>query len=239
MNAMTTFTAKYVADADIQPRLAHVTLWQRIKLLQHKRGYCWATNEQIAEMLHISASYVSHLITDLVRLGCVARQVMYREDTHEVVGRMLLAFDEPKETMDEAFASLVKIAQMRDEKGQRMRLAMNARQVGLNPNTVWEATLKYGIARVDQAMANIMASSTVKNVYAYFYGFLQQGWQCGKRAQRYVGKAYATKRHAMPAMFHGAPMQATGRDDQKNAELYAMLDKLNEKRKAHLTQQKA
>ena len=74
----------------------HLYVLETIKKLSRKKGYCYAFNFTLAKMLHITANRVSHVISDLVNAGLLARQLFFN-DRGEVVERRLKAI-EPKKT---------------------------------------------------------------------------------------------------------------------------------------------
>lgn len=221
-----------VADSGIQIRAAHIALWQRIRLLQYKKGVCWALNSSLAEYFGWSKSYVSHLLTDLERVGCISRSIVYAHGTREVEARLIVAFDKPVQSDDEKIAVFAKIAKRTGEAGTRMRLAMNGRKCGLNPSKIWAAVEKFGTERVDQALAQVKASKSGLNPYIIFYGFLKNCWTLGKRASRYVGKVYEYEKKQRPAVLvgHGTIDMSKPMDPA----LRAMIDEVAAKRKAAL-----
>lgn len=221
-----------VADSGISIRGAHIALWQYIRVLQHKKGVCWALNEHLAAYFGWSKSYISHLLTDLERVGCISRSIVYAQGTREVEARLIVAFDKPVQSDDEKIAVFAKIAKRTGEAGTRMRLAMNGRKCGLNPARIWSAMEKFGTERVDQALAQVKASKSGLNPYIIFYGFLKHAWSLGKRASRYVGKTFEYEKKQRPAVLvgHGAIDMSAPMDPA----LRAMIDKVAAKRKAVL-----
>ena len=52
-------------------------------------GYCWATNEYFAKLYGVSRSTISSLIKELVEEHYIGSQIIYRENSKEVLGRRL------------------------------------------------------------------------------------------------------------------------------------------------------
>lgn len=168
-------------------------LAEKIICLQRKKGFCWATNAQLADMMNLSRGYISHELTYLERAGMIYRQVEYDERTGEVVCRKLYAFKHTQETAlaKEKVEEMLKDA---SEGGQKRRLVANGLNVGIAPPKMIQAIMQFGIEKVDEALAVVKASNGVRNPVKYLYKALYQGWKAGKRAQSYIGTVFTGAR---------------------------------------------
>lgn len=156
---------------------------EKIRCLQKKKGFCFATNAQLAGMMNLSAGYISHELTYLERAGKIYRLVE-RDDRGEVTCRKLYAFKHTEET---ALAAGKVEEMMKDESenGQRRRLCANGANVGIAPTRIIKAILQFGIEKVDEALSIVKASTSVRNPMKLLYKALYEGWKAGKRAQAY------------------------------------------------------
>lgn len=64
-------------------------LLRKIIQLSAKKGFCWATNKTLAEMFEAAARTVQRWIRALKDLGYIKVEIVYKEDTKEVVGRKI------------------------------------------------------------------------------------------------------------------------------------------------------
>ena len=180
------------------------SLHRLIRSMQAKRGFCWATNAQLAGIMHITSDYVSHLLTLLDRAGLVYRHIERDKKTKEVLYRQLYAFKEAEETATKKEV-IEQLEADRTEEGQRRRLVHNGLNVGITTPKVLFAIKKYGVEAVENALICVKAASTsCNNPIKYFFAALNKAFKPAARAvKRYFGKAYAdAKRHAVkiPAM---------------------------------------
>ena len=60
-------------------------IWGRINGLINVRGYCWATNEMLAEQIQVKANTMSDIISDMVRSGYMKRKLVYRKGKEEFI----------------------------------------------------------------------------------------------------------------------------------------------------------
>lgn len=159
-----------------------------VRKFQGKKGFCWATNETLAEKARVSKSYLSHQITRLVRAGLIHRHIEYDEN-RQILYRQLVAFDSAKETAV-AEEEVRKLIEDRTENGIRNRLISNGKNVGIAPSLMIKAILAFGTKRVEEAIAILKASSSVNNPIRYFFAALNKGFKPGKKASRQMGIVY-------------------------------------------------
>ncbi len=164
----------------------------KIIALQGKKGFCWASNKELAKMIGISASYLSHQLTSLVRAGLLYRRIE-RDEHGEVVLRQMVAFKTAKDTA--LAADVVKMLEDdKTEQGTRMRLVANGKNVNISPYSVIRAIKEFGAEKVDVALSIVKASSTCKNPLKLFFAALRKGYNAGKIALGYVGQVYSDAR---------------------------------------------
>ena len=180
------------------------SLHRLIRSMQAKRGFCWATNAQLAGIMHITSDYVSHLLTLLDRAGLVYRHIERDKKTKEVLYRQLYAFREAEETATKKEV-IEQLESDRTEDGQRRRLVHNGMNVGIAPKKVLFAIKTFSAEAVENALICVKAASTsCNNPVKYFFAALNKAFKPAQRAiKRYFGKAYSdAKRHVvnLPAM---------------------------------------
>ena len=76
-------------DADRRIPSGAKLLLRKIIQLSAKKGFCWATNKTLAEMFEAAARTVQRWIRALKDLGYIKVEIVYKEDTKEVVGRKI------------------------------------------------------------------------------------------------------------------------------------------------------
>lgn len=167
-------------------------VWEVIKKFQGKKGFCWATNETLAQKAKVSKSYISHQITRLVRAGLIHRHIEY-DKSRQILYRQLVAFNEAKETAV-AEAEVQKLMEDKTESGPRNRLIENGKNVGIAPTLTMNAILTFGAKRVEEALAILKASNSAKNPIKYFYAALRKGFKPGKKASKQMGIVYTDAR---------------------------------------------
>ena len=64
-------------------------LYAEIQALADSCGYCWATNEYLAELFDIAARTVSDLISTLAKRGYITVEVLRDPKTNEVMERRI------------------------------------------------------------------------------------------------------------------------------------------------------
>lgn len=160
----------------------------KIIALQGKKGFCWASNRELAAMIGVSASYLSHQLTSLVRAGLLYRR-LERDEHGEIVCRQMVAF---KKARDTALAEdeIKKLEEDKTEQGTRMRLVANGKNVNISPYSVIRAIKEFGAEKVDIALSIVKASNTCKSPIKLFFAALRQGYRAGKIALGYVGRVY-------------------------------------------------
>lgn len=176
----------------IRIRAAHETLYYCIKRLSKKNSFCWAMNETLSVLTGYTKGYVSHLVTDLHRIGWVYRRVEYAP-SGEVEARVLVPMDKLIPQVD-VMEKLVEALEAKNEKNGTMnRLRHNGRMLGINPEEIKSAVYRYGAERIDELLAIIYASNSCKSPRKFFYAGLRDMFTAGTRAKRWIGKWFAPK----------------------------------------------
>lgn len=221
----------------------HIAVYNAIKKLSHKHGYCYAFNQIIADMCMITKSRVSHIITDLVRAGMLYRFVRYADDKKTVILRELtvipedvykMANTEPDAEPDgEKMQSLAEIVEnyvaqhrMSDEQQrQRGHVFSMARRLGVAPMFIVSIVLKYGkekaFPKLEKVLSAACASSAIENIYAWVSGMMKKSnISLGKRAAREMAKPSHSVRYKTQ---HVARTEEPQGDGNAFLERYAKL----------------
>ena len=77
-------------------------LYGRISVMVNKRGYCWATNANLAEQSGQSLRTVQRLVNQLVEAGYLRAEVLRDKETNEVLERRLYLHIDPLGAREEA-----------------------------------------------------------------------------------------------------------------------------------------
>lgn len=171
----------------IRIRTAHEVLYYCIKRLAKKNKFCWAMNETLAKLTGYSKGYISHLITDLYRVGWLYRRVEY-SPSGEVEARVLVPMDRACPSVD-VMERLVDELEKKNEKDANMnRLRHNGRLLGINPEEIKHAVCNYGALRIDELLAIIYTSNSCKSPRKFFYAGLKRVFLTSARAKKWVGK---------------------------------------------------
>ena len=64
-------------------------LYGEITALSDKNGYCYASNKYFAELYGVSITTISLLIKNLIENGYLESEIIYKENTKEIVSRYL------------------------------------------------------------------------------------------------------------------------------------------------------
>lgn len=176
----------------IRIRAAHETLYYCIKRLSKKNEFCWAMNETLSILTGYTKGYVSHLVTDLHRIGWVYRRIEYAP-SGEVESRVLVPMDKLVPKVD-VMEKLVEALEAKNEKNGTMnRLRHNGRMLGINPEEIKSAVYRYGAEYIDELLAIIYASNSCKSPRKFFYAGLRDRFTASTRARRWIGKWFAPK----------------------------------------------
>ena len=133
----------------------HEIVFNKIKLLAKRNGFCWASNETIAALTGYSADYVSHIITDLYRIGWLYRRVEL-DRNNAFVARVLVPMDRLY-TPDEMEAKISELEAKKDMDGIRNRLCKNGEILGISPVEIRRAIYQYGAERIEELLCIIYA----------------------------------------------------------------------------------
>lgn len=202
---------------------SHIAMYETIFNYSRKTQFCWASNSTLADEIFISKSYASHLISDLVRIGWVYRKITLDEQTKEFHSRQLVPLG--KLCQSEEAIEKVKLMELDHTKqGERMRLMANGKKVGIAPLRLMGAIHRFGVEKVDAALAIVRASNVVNDPIGLFFGALNGDYTPGKRAKRLMGKAYITKQKH----FTLAPVSSIEKEDNmpKDSSIVEMVGRL-------------
>jgi len=72
-------------DKDLTPNAK--LLYAEITSLCNEKGYCWATNKYFAELYNVTIISVSKWVRELQEKGYIESQVVYAENTKQIIGR--------------------------------------------------------------------------------------------------------------------------------------------------------
>lgn len=150
-------------------------------------GFCWASNGYIAMMTGYTKSYVSHIITDLSRVGWVYRRIEYAP-TGEIEVRALVPMDKLTPNTELMERRVREMEKECEQKGDINRLRHNGMMLGINPDEISKAVYQYGNERIDDLLAIIYASNSCKSARKFFYAGLQKVYVPSRRASRWIGK---------------------------------------------------
>ena len=74
-------------DNELKPN--EKLLYGEITALCDKLGYCWATNDYFAKLYNVSRETVSRWVNHLVKKGYLFSQIIYKENSSEILNRVL------------------------------------------------------------------------------------------------------------------------------------------------------
>ena len=69
-------------------------LYGEITALSNEKGYCWATNKYFADLYNVSTTTISLLIKNLIDIGYIKSEIIYKENSKEILKRKLKINDE-------------------------------------------------------------------------------------------------------------------------------------------------
>lgn len=171
---------------------AHELTFEKIRLLAKKTGFAWANNATISRITGFSKSYVSHLLTDLVRIGWMYRRIELDENK-AFEARMLVPLDRLCPDKEKIDARIKEMEQQKDEEGVKNRLCHNGSVLGITPQEIRNAIHRFGADRIEELLCIIKASNTCKHPRKFFYAGLKKIFIAGKRAASLKGKAFITE----------------------------------------------
>lgn len=68
-------------------------LYGEITSLTNKTGECWASNKYFSDLYNVSNETISRLISSLIAHDYLERRMIYKNDTKEIVNRVLIPID--------------------------------------------------------------------------------------------------------------------------------------------------
>ena len=91
MNEKPSYYAIIPANVRYDNRLSDKAklLFGEISSLSDKNGYCYASNKYFSELYNVTQKTISSLVSQLVDLGYVKSEIIYKEGTHEIASRNL------------------------------------------------------------------------------------------------------------------------------------------------------
>ena len=179
---------------------SHLSVYNAVKRMSKKKGYCSATNEQIGNdwMVNKSADRISHILTDLRKAGLVSVLCIYEKGRNFVKLRKLTIVGDFLKAVSPILSSIATNSKVHsvgcnnktnNTKGEPLKVTMEtARKLRISWWRVHVAIKKYGIRYVQEKLAIVANSRSVKNVIAYFLNALTADWKPNKRASKKVGQ---------------------------------------------------
>ncbi len=179
-----------------QPHGTHLEVFNKIKQLSHKYGYCYADNRYIAEELALSISRVSHIISDLYNAKLLERDITYKKGLKQVDKRLLrpvtatVARGTAKNDQELTVSANINIKPDSSPKVKAVQMGIN---LGINLMITTGMIAKYGVEYVTEKLHIVASSLSVKNRTALFISACQKNYQAGKNATKaFTNKAYST-----------------------------------------------
>ncbi len=179
---------------------SHLSVYNAVKRLSKKKGYCTAWNEQIGNdwMVNKSADRVSHILTDLRKAGLVSVLCIYEKGRNFVKLRKLTIVGDFLKAVSPILSSIATNSKVHsvgcnnntnNTKDEPLKnLMRSAQKLGISPYRVVIAVRKWGLKYVQEKMAIVANSRTVKNPIAYFLNALTADWKPNKRVSKKVGQ---------------------------------------------------
>ena len=182
---------------------SHLSVYNAVKRLSKKKGYCTAWNEQIGNdwMVNKSGSRVGHILSDLRKAGLVSVLCIYAEHRNFVKLRKLAIVGDFLNAVNPILSSLATNNDKhslectnnknnnQDKKDAAIKNAMEtARKLRISWWRVLIAIRKYGIRYVQEKLAIVANSRSATNAVAYFIAALKNDWKPNKRASKKVGQ---------------------------------------------------
>lgn len=217
----------------------HWFVLEKIRQLSKKHSYCYASNNYIASLVHLSRSRVAHIISDLCHAGMVFRHVQYDlENPKLVIRRDLVPVPEKiykqlgKETLEEAgalgiaFAALKKFFEGLVKKTaslqQIRRIFFNAGRNGVPKTQIIEMLRhpEWTADYLEEKIAILTAHVGTMDPTRFLWAALWKDYQPGNRARHAAKKAAASvKAQAGMVSYDPRPVTKTyAPDPQKTAE---------------------
>ena len=179
-----------------QPHGTHLEVFNKIKQLSHKYGYCYADNRYIAEELALSISRVSHIISELYEAHLVERDITYKPGMKQVDKRLLrpvaanVARGIAKNDQEQTVSANINIKPDSSPKVKAVQMGIN---LGINLMITTGMIAKYGVEYVTEKLHIVASSLSVKNRTALFISACQKDYQASKKAVKALtNKAYST-----------------------------------------------
>ncbi len=179
---------------------SHLSVYNAVKRMSKEKGYCSATNEQIGNdwMVNKSADRISHILTDLRKAGLVSVLCIYEKGRNFVKLRKLAIVGDFLEAINPILSSIATNNEehsvgcnnnKNNNDGKPLKnLMRSAMKLGISPYRVVIAVKKWGLKYVQEKMAIVANSRSVKNAVQYFLAALKGDWKPSKRASKHIGQ---------------------------------------------------
>ncbi len=181
----------------------HLAVYNCVKRLSKKQGYCSAWNEQIGKdwMVNRSPDRVSHILTDLRRAGLVAVLCIYEKGRNFVKHRKLTIVGDFLKAVTPSLSSIAtnneelsydsnnnKNTNTEKQDAPIKTLMETAEKLGIGWQRVRFAIKTYGLKYVQEKMAIVAASPSVRSVVGYFISALNKDYKPNARASKRIGQ---------------------------------------------------
>jgi len=179
---------------------SHLSVYNAVKRMAKKTGFCTAWNEQIGKdwMVNKSADRVSHIISDLRRAGLVSVLCIYAEGRNFVKCRKLAITGDFLKAVNPILSSIATKSEVHsvgcnnktnNTKDEPLKKLMeSARKLRISPYRIGIAVRKWGLKYVQEKMAIVANSRSVNNPVAYLLAALTKDWKPSKHASKKVGQ---------------------------------------------------
>ena len=169
-----------------KPHGTHLEVFDKIKQLCHKLGYCYADNRYLAKELDLSISRISHIISDLYNAGLVERDITYKKGLKQVEQRYLriatarVARGIVKDSQKQNVSDNIKIKPTSPIRTQAVQMGV---KLGINMMIVLKMVEKYGADYVMEKLHIVANSLSVKSNVAFFIKACTANYTAGKKVK--------------------------------------------------------
>lgn len=185
--------------------ISHRFLLQKLVYFSKEKGYCYAMNEYLGEVVGLSKSRISHLLSDLRKAKLIDILLIYdAKHSMQVVGRRIAVLGHARGI---ATNSKVRNEDCSSNNNTEDKVVDNSNDIkkattilplaevckhgsamGIPVNVIMVAAGKYGITNVRNALAICAASKSVRKMVAYFWAALKGKFKPNKQAEQLKGK---------------------------------------------------
>ena len=191
---------------------SHLSVYNAVKRLSKKKGYCTAWNETIGSdwMVNKSPDRVSHILSDLRRAGLISVLCIYEKGRNFVKMRKLTIVGDFLKAVNPNLSSIATnnetLSRTNNNKNTEPQnapmktLMETAMKLGIGWQRVLFAIKTYGLKYVQEKMTLVANSRSMTNPVGYFIAALNHNWKPNKRASRKVGMPCDYERKAVYAV---------------------------------------